>query len=229
MTGRRLLLVEDEPGLVVTLVDRLRAEGYDVTVAIDGERALDHCREAVIDLVILDVMLPGIDGFEVCRTLRRTGCRVPILMLTARGEVADRVAGLRLGADDYLVKPFDSDELIARIDALLRRASTSPPDDVRFGDVEVDRRGMAVRRDGVEVELTAMEYQLLVYLIANEGRVVSRDEILRDVWGFHHAPRTRTVDVHVTWLRQKIEPERARPRFIQTVRGAGYKFVGDRG
>ena len=225
MKPARVLLVEDEPGVVLTLGDRLRAAGYAFESVADGEAGVARAAAAPpVDVVLLDVMLPGIDGFEVCRRLRRRGLRTPILMLTARGEVSDRVAGLRLGADDYVAKPFDPEELLARVEALLRRAP-APAERVRFGDVEVDLRGMEVRRSGAPVELAAMEYQLLCYLIAREGEVVSREEILRAVWGFQRPPRTRTVDVHVTWLRAKLEPDRARPRFLRTVRGAGYKFV----
>lgn len=227
MTAKRLLFVEDEPGLARTVGDLLRGAGYRVEVAADGERGLDLATGSpAFDLLLLDVMLPTIDGFEVCRTLRRRGVSTPVLMLTARGAVSDRVMGLRLGADDYLVKPFDPAELLARIEALLRRAGQPPADaPVRFGDVEVDLRGMSVRRAGREVPLAAMEFQLLAYLIQHEGSVLGRDRILRDVWGFRRAPRTRTVDVHITWLRAKLEPDRSRPRFLRTVRGAGYKFV----
>ena len=227
MTAPRILMVEDDPGLALAVGDLLRAEGYRLEVAPDGERGLALSTGAVAPaLVILDVMLPGIDGFAVCRALRRAGLVAPVLMLTARGEVRDRVMGLRLGADDYLVKPFDPAELLARIEALLRRASASTaPDLVSFSDVEVDLRGMCVRRAGVELELAAMEFQLLAYFLEHAGLVLSRDQILREVWGFQRAPRTRTVDVHVTWLRNKLEPERAHPRHIRTVRGAGYKFV----
>lgn len=221
-----MLLIEDEPGLARTVGDLLRAEGYRVEVAPDGERGLERALDAsAFHLLLLDVMLPGIDGFEVCRSLRRRGVRLPILMLTARGAIADRVLGLRLGADDYLIKPFDPAELLARMEALLRRASDEAPVPIVFGDVEVDLRGMSVRRAGRELELTAMEFQLLAYLIEHEGAVRSRETILREVWGFHQTPRTRTVDVHMTWLRQKVEPDRARPRHLVTVRGVGYKFV----
>ena len=230
MKGRRLLLVEDEPGLARTLGDLLRSRGLIVELATDGPSGLASAWGSPgFDVILLDVLLPRMDGFEVCRTLRRRGVRTPVLMLTARSEVADRVRGLRLGADDYLGKPFDPDELVARIEALLRRvdqtAQPARPTRFEFGDVEVDLRGMSVRRAGVEVPLTAMEFQLLAYLIENEGTVVTRAEILREVWGFQRAPRTRTVDVHVTWLRGKLEPDRAQPRFLRTVRGAGYKFV----
>ncbi len=229
MSRARVLLIEDEPGLALTVGDRLEAEGYAAVIARDGERGLELARSRpAFDVVLLDVMLPGIDGFEVCRTLRREGVRTPILMLTARGEVRDRVTGLRLGADDYLVKPFESAELLARIEALLRRSSRDVRTPVRaFGDVEVDLDGMVVRRAGREVELTSLEYQLLVYMLENAGRVLPREELLQQVWGFQRAPRTRTVDVHVTWLRGKLEPERGAPRYIRTVRGQGYKLVLD--
>lgn len=227
MTGPRVLLIEDEPGLVLTLGDRLRAEGYRFEAARDGEEGLRLALATPhADVVLLDVMLPGLDGFELCRRLRRSGVHTPILMLTARGEVGDRITGLRLGADDYLVKPFDPGELVARIEALLRRTPGEAAT-VRFGDVEVDLRGMEVRRAGEPVELAALEYRLLAYLVANAGTVVSREELLREVWGFQRPPRTRTVDVHVTWLRAKLEPDRARPRYLRTVRGAGYKLVLD--
>lgn len=223
----RVLLIEDEPGLVLTLGDRLRASGYAFESAADGEQGLARAlSQPRVDLVLLDVMLPGIDGFEVCRRLRRKGLQVPLLMLTARSRTRDKVAGLRFGADDYLTKPFDPDELLARIEALLRRAPV-PCEPVAFGDVEVDLRGMEVRRGGEPVELAALEFQLLCFLIENAGQVVSREEILRSVWGFGTPPRTRTVDVHVTWLRSKLEPDRAHPRYIRTVRGAGYKFTAD--
>ncbi len=227
MPKARILLVEDEPGLALTVGDLFRAEGYSVDVAADGERGLSCALDAnAPDLVLLDIMLPGIDGFDVCRTLRRRGVRTPILMLTARGEIKDRVKGLRLGADDYLVKPFDPTELLARVEALLRRTSdTAEQEHICFGEVEVDLRGMTVKRGGLEVEMTAMEFQLLCYFIQNEGRVLTREEILKEVWGFQRAPQTRTVDVHITWLRSKVEPDRGKPRFLVTVRGAGYKFV----
>ncbi|MEM7308749.1 MAG: response regulator transcription factor [Planctomycetota bacterium] len=225
----RLLLVEDEPGLRLTLGDRLTSEGFEVVLAASGEDGVRKASEGRgVDLILLDVMLPGIDGFEVCRRLRRERCELPILMLTARDRIADRVHGLRLGADDYLVKPFDPEELVARIHALLRRAAPVRAADTRcFGDVEIDLRGMCVRRAGAEVELAALEYQLLTFLVENEGRALTRAEILREVWGYERVPHTRTVDVHMTWLREKLERDRAAPRYLRTVRGVGYKFVGD--
>ncbi len=224
----RVLLIEDEPGLALTLGDRLRGAGFALEATASGVEGLARARAAPgYDVVLLDLMLPDLDGLEVCRALRRARVRTPILILSARGAVPERVAGLRLGADDYLVKPFDPAELVARVEALLRRASAPAARraPVAFGDVEVDLDARAVRRGGAEVALGALEFGLLAYLVEREGRVVGRDELLREVWGFPRPPRTRTVDVHLTWLRRKLEPDRARPRFLCTVRGVGYKFV----
>ncbi len=222
-------MIEDEPGLALTVGDRLRAAGFAFETTPDGLEGLALASSLpAYDVVLLDLMLPGMDGTDVCRDLRRRGVRTPILMLTALGDVRDRVNGLRVGADDYLTKPFDPDELVARIEALLRRASAPPPErqePVHFGDVEVDLRAMEVRRAGHPIDIAAREFQLLAYLIQREGEVVSREELLRAVWGYRRPPRTRTVDVHVTWLRGKLEPDRANPTFLRTVRGAGYKFV----
>jgi len=226
---RRLLLVEDEPSLVLTLSDRLVAEGYDVEAAGDGPMALALATGQLFDLILLDVMLPGVSGFDVCRDLRQRGIQVPILMLTARAQVVDRVVGLKLGADDYLTKPFDMMELLARIEALLRRARTPLADALgsyAFGDVVVDFRRAEVARDGRPLQLSALELKLLRYLIENRGKVISRDELLDRVWGYDAAAQTRTVDVHVASLRQKVEPVASRPRFILTVHGLGYKFSG---
>jgi two-component system, OmpR family, alkaline phosphatase synthesis response regulator PhoP len=231
----RLLLVEDEPGLQLTLSDRLASEGYQVETAGDGERGLALATAGGFDLVVLDVMLPKRDGFDVCRTLRQRGVTTPILMLTARGQVVDRVVGLKLGADDYLTKPFESMELLARIEALLRRASTasaggSPggPTTTRyaFGDTVVDTRKAEVTRAGAVVELSAKEFQLLHYFLEHRGATISREELLREVWGYDHTPSTRTVDVHVAWLRQKLEPNPKLPQTILTIHGLGYKFTG---
>jgi len=225
---RRLLLIEDEPGLVMTLVDRLTAEGYHVDSETDGERGFERAAAEPYDLVILDGMLPGRDGLDVCRGLRQRGIATPILMLTARGQVVDRVVGLKLGADDYLVKPFEMAELLARIEALLRRVPPQAPgpDGYRFGDIIVDFRRAEVTRAGVPVELSAREFKLLKYFIEHRGATLSRDELLNEVWGYHAMPSTRTVDVHVAWLRQKLEPNPRRPEYIQTVHGLGYKFTG---
>ena len=226
---KRLLLVEDEPGLVLTLTDRLTAEGYAVTSVGDGNVAVDEALREPYDIVVLDVMLPGRDGFEVCRALRQQGMRAPILMLTARGQLVDRVVGLKLGADDYLVKPFEMAELLARLEALLRRVprTASPAtDQFRFGDIVIDTRRTEVTRDGALVELSALEFKLLRYFVEHAGATLSRDELLNEVWGYDAMPSTRTVDVHVAWLRQKLEENPRRPQYILTVHGLGYKFAG---
>jgi two-component system alkaline phosphatase synthesis response regulator PhoP len=224
---QRLLLVEDEPALVMTLTDRLQAEGYDVDSAADGDEGFRRASTApYYDLILLDVMIPGRSGFEVCRQLRQAGVSTPILMLTARGQVTDRVAGLQFGADDYVVKPFDMAELLARIQALLRRAGPSASPVVEFGSVRVDFRSAEVTRDGQPVPLSAREFQLLRYLIEHRGAMISREQLLRDVWGYQPDLSTRTVDVHIAWLRQKLEENPKNPQFLLTVRGLGYKFSG---
>jgi two-component system alkaline phosphatase synthesis response regulator PhoP len=224
----RLLLVEDEPGLVMTLTDRLIAEGYDVETATDGETGLARGSAESFALIILDGMLPGRDGFDVCRTIRQRGVQTPILMLTARGQVVDRVVGLKLGADDYLTKPFEMAELLARLEALLRRAPRAAPssDSYQFGDVKVDFRKAEVTRAGQALELSAREFKLLRYFIEHRGATLSRDELLSDVWGYDEMPLTRTVDVHVAGLRQKLETNPKSPEYIHTVHGLGYKFAG---
>jgi two-component system, OmpR family, alkaline phosphatase synthesis response regulator PhoP len=225
---RRILLVEDEPSLVVTLGDRLTSEGYAIEVARTGDQGLAAALDGSFDLIVLDVMLPGVDGFEVCREARARGVGAPILMLTARGQVVDRVVGLKLGADDYLTKPFEMVELLARIEALLRRARTAagPAGTYGFGDVRVDFRRGDVHRGGSPVALSALEFKLLAYLIQNRGALLSRDQLLDKVWGYQAAPATRTVDVHIASLRQKLEERPSRPAFILTVHGRGYRFVG---
>ncbi len=224
---RRILLVEDEPGLVLTLSDRLSSEGYEVESAGDGDQALAKARGRRFDLVILDVMLPRRNGFEVCRMLRDEGHQTPVIMLTARGHVADKVTGLRLGADDYVTKPFEMVELLARVEAQLRRAP-SPcvgAGVYEFGSVRVDARSAEVTRDGVAVEVSAREFRLLCYLLEHRGETVSREKLLNEVWGYNATPSTRTVDVHVAWLRQKIEPNPRHPQYLLTIHGLGYKFV----
>ena len=224
-----ILLVEDEAGLRMTLSDRLRSEGYQVETASDGEQGFERAAGGGFDLIVLDVMMPAKNGFDVCRDLRRLGVSTPILMLTARGQTVDKVLGLKIGADDYLTKPFEMLELLARVEALLRRqavASLSEAPAFEFGAVRVDFRRTEVRRDGEVVQLSAKEFQLLCYLIENRGTTLSRETLLRQVWGYDVAPSTRTVDVHVAWLRQKLEDAPKRPRWIVTVRGLGYKFDG---
>lgn len=224
--SRRILLVEDEAALRLGLSDRLRSEGYQVTAAGDGDQGFDRARSEPFDLVILDVMLPGRSGFDVCRDLRREGVEVPILMLTARGETLDKVLGLKLGADDYLVKPFETMELLARVEALLRR---SHPDteggSFAFGDVRVDFRRMEVTRGGEPVELSALEFRLLRFLVDHRGEVLSRERLLDEVWGYDADVYSRTVDQHVATLRKKLEENPRRPRHLLTVHGAGYKML----
>jgi two-component system, OmpR family, alkaline phosphatase synthesis response regulator PhoP len=229
MQPRRLLLIEDEPGLVLTLTDRLTAEGYDVEHEGDAVRGLARASTSTFDAILLDVMLPGGNGFDVCRTLRQRGVHTPILMLTARGQVVDRVVGLKLGADDYLVKPFEMAELLARIEALLRRgavrAASGSIDTFQFGDIAVDFRKAEVNKAGQPLDLSAREFKLLKYFVEHRGAALSRDELLNEVWGYNAMPSTRTVDVHVAWLRQKIEDNPRHPQHILTVHGLGYKFV----
>jgi two-component system alkaline phosphatase synthesis response regulator PhoP len=224
---KRILLIEDEPGLVLTLTDRLKSDGYDIGVATDGLAGLERATREPWSLILLDVMLPGASGFDVCRDARQRGVTTPIIMLTARGQVIDKVLGLKLGADDYLTKPFDMMELEARIEVQLRRA-TAPGIATRhrFGDIAVDFRKVEVTRGGHAVELSAREFLLLKYFIEHREATLSRDELLNEVWGYHSMPSTRTVDVHVAWLRQKIEPNPKQPQYILTLHGLGYKFVG---
>jgi two-component system alkaline phosphatase synthesis response regulator PhoP len=223
---RRILLVEDEVGLVMTLTDRLQAEGYAVDSCADGERGLQQATDVSYDLIVLDVMLPRKSGFDVCRKLRERGVETPILMLTARSQIVDKVVGLQFGADDYLTKPFDIMELLARVEALLRRVpSRSSRTAYRFGSIHVDFKNAEVTRDGAAVTLSAREFQLLRYLIEHRGSLISRRELLTQVWGYEAMPLTRTVDVHMAWLRQKLEANPKRPEFILTVRGLGYRFA----
>jgi two-component system alkaline phosphatase synthesis response regulator PhoP len=226
---RRILLVEDEQGLVLTLSDCLRSEGYAIQAAMDGEAGLKQATEEVFDLLILDVMLPRKNGFDVLRDLRQRAIQTPAIMLTARGQTIDKILGLKLGADDYLTKPFDMGELLARIEAILRRTPTDETvsgDVYAFGDVRVDFRRAEVQRTGQAVELAAREYQLLRYFIEHREAILSRDDLLNGVWGYNSMPVTRTVDVHVGLLRQKLESNPRHPEFFLTVHGLGYKFVG---
>jgi two-component system alkaline phosphatase synthesis response regulator PhoP len=223
----RILLVEDEPGLVLTLSDLLRAEGYDIESACDGPAGLARAVSEPFDLLILDVMLPGMSGFDVCRELRRQGKDMAVLMLTAKSQLTDRVVGLRLGADDYLTKPFEPPELMARIEALLRRVrkeSRSRIDKYQFNAVNVDFIRNEVSKDGAPVSLAAKEMELLRYLIERRDKVVTREELLEAVWEYQPGVSSRTIDVHVAWLRQKLEQNPQNPRYIHTVRGVGYRF-----
>jgi two-component system, OmpR family, alkaline phosphatase synthesis response regulator PhoP len=222
-----VLLVEDEEALRMTLGDRLRSEGYLVEYAANGVDAFEKATVLPLDLIILDIMLPGRDGFSVCTDIRRAGLITPVLMLTARGQTADKVMGLKIGADDYVAKPFDMRELMARVEALLRRAPSRPGIHVgsyRFGPIHIDLRGTAASRDGKPLNLSAREFQLLRYFIEHTSATLSRDELLKEVWGYNTDTFTRTVDVHVASLRQKIETDPKQPKFILTVQGLGYKF-----
>jgi len=225
----QILLVEDEKGLIVTLTDRLTSEGYEVTSAEDGKTGFELASTEPFDLIILDVMLPKKNGYDIARDLRQKGIQTPILMLTAKGETIDKVLGLKLGADDYLTKPFEVMELLARIEALLRRSPThsgsTPNGSFRFGDIGVDFKRAEVTRNDQNIELSAMEFRLLQFFIENRGTVHSRDDLLDAVWGYDAMPTTRTVDVHIAWLRQKLEENPRHPQYIQTVHGMGYKFV----
>lgn len=214
---------------MLTLSDRLRSEGYEVVARTDGSEGFQAATSEKFDLLILDIMLPKKSGYDICRDLRRSDIGTPVLMLTAKGETIDKVLGLKLGADDYLTKPFEMIEFLARVEALIRRSTTAeasnrPPDTLSFGDVKVDLRRAEVKKRDHAVELSAMEFRLLQYLIENRGTVHSRDQLLDAVWGYDAMPNTRTVDVHIAWLRQKLEDNSKRPRFIQTVHGLGYKF-----
>ena len=222
----RILLMEDEPGLARVLTRRLQEEGYAVEPVTDDESGLALATCGGFDLLLLDSMLPRWNALDVCRTLRRGGLEKPILMLTPRGCVEEKVAGLRGGADDCLTKPFHLIELMARIEALLRRSRSEPAGGIcQFGDIRVDQRSAQVLRNSTPLILSAKEFQLLSYLIDHAGAIVSREELLREVWGYGSAVSSRTVDVHVAWLRQKLGDQGHLPRWIVTVRGAGYKFT----
>ncbi len=223
----RILLVEDEPGLVMTLSDLLGEAGHDVQTAMDGEIGLAMALDGKFDLIILDVMLPKLSGLEVCRRLREQGADYAILMLTARSQLSDRVGGLELGADDYLTKPFEPSELLARVQALLRRVGKESRMGVtgfRFGDVTVDFERAELSKAGQPVTLAGKELQLLRYLIDNRKRAVPREELMQRVWEYSGDVTSRTLDVHIAWLRQKIEDNPQSPRHIHTVRGTGYRF-----
>jgi two-component system, OmpR family, alkaline phosphatase synthesis response regulator PhoP len=222
-----ILVVEDEEALQMTLGDRLRSAGYVVDFASDGDLGLEKAKALPFDLVILDIMLPRTSGLDVCQAIRSAGMATPIILLTARGQTSEKVTGLKLGADDYITKPFDTMELLARIEALLRRSG--PKDDkgiLRIDSIVIDFRGTQVTRDGLPVYLSAREFQLLHYLAERPGVTLSRADILREVWGYEEGTLTRTVDVHIASLRQKLEESPKNPKLIVTVLGLGYKFGG---
>lgn len=224
----RILIVEDEPAMVAGLRDNFEFEGYDVISADNGVAGLERALADDPDLVVLDVMMPRMSGLDVCKQLKARRPSVPIIMLTARGQEIDKVVGLELGADDYVTKPFSIRELMARVKAVLRRASPLAPlpEVYRFSNVEVNLRGNQVLRDGQPIELSAKEFALLEYFIAHPAETLSRDRLLDAVWGYNNYPNTRTVDTHIVHLRQKLEMNPEEPRFILTVHGSGYKFVG---
>ena len=227
--SRSILLIEDEPGLVLTLKDRLTREGYQVDAAQDGNLGLAAALRGQSDLIILDLMLPGRSGLDICRDLRQKGIETPILMLTARGQTVDKVLGLKLGADDYMTKPFEMPELMARVEVLMRRNRNSTGTGAafyNFGNIEVDLRRASATRGGETIALSTREFELLRYFIEHRGAAISRDELLSNVWHYDAGTTTRTVDVHVAWLRQKLEDDPKRPQWIMTVHGLGYKFLG---
>jgi len=223
----RILVVEDEPAIALGLEDDLRMEGYEVEVVRDGVTAARRALEGGFDLILLDVMLPGKDGFEVCRELRRADLRTPILILTAKSHEEEKVVGLELGADDYVAKPFGTRELRARVKALLRRSHAYTGDSCRFGNVEVDFGRGEVRAAGKSVDLTPIEFRLLTVLVRAGGRVLNRDQLLEAAWGPGAFASGRIVDNHIANLRRKVEPDPARPRYLRNVRGLGYRFDGE--
>ncbi len=223
----RILIVDDEPEMVRGLEDNLRFEGYQTVSARDGRQALELALREAPDLILLDVMMPDMSGWDVCRQLRAKSIDVPVIMLTARGEEVDRVRGLELGADDYVTKPFSLRELLARIRAVLRRPGRRQQlAEFAFGDVRLHLRARLAYRGGREVKLTRKEFDLLTYLVEHRGEIVTRDRLLDEVWGYDRFPTTRTVDTHILRLRQKFEADPERPAFILTVHGQGYRFAG---
>ncbi len=226
----KILLIEDEPGLVLTLTDRLTNEGFSVESSMDGNQGFEIAQQSSFDIIILDVMLPKKNGFDIVRDLRSKGIETPVIMLTARGQVIDKVLGLKLGADDYLTKPFEMMELLARLEAILRRIPQKQDDKnldyYKFGTIKVDFKKAEVFNSETKLDFSAQEFRLLKYFILKRGNAVSREELLNEVWGYGEMPTTRTVDVHVAWLRQKLEPNLKHPQYILTVHGTGYKFEG---
>jgi len=226
---KKILIIEDEEDLVKGLKLNLSDEGYEVDWAVDGVEGLRKALEETPDLIILDIMLPEMDGLEVCRELRQKNIAIPIIMLTAKGEEIDKVVGLEIGADDYITKPFSIRELLARIKAHLRRAEREEkavPKVYSFGDVEIDFAHFKVRRRGEELDFTSIEMEILKYFIAHRGEVVARDDFLDKIWGYESYPTTRTIDNHILKLRKKIEEDPAHPKYILSVYGGGYRFVG---
>jgi two-component system alkaline phosphatase synthesis response regulator PhoP len=226
---RRILLVEDEPGLQRTLKDLLTSAGYSVDAVADGTAGQELAENGSFDLIVLDVMLPTRSGFDVARNLRRNAVQTPILMLTARTELSNKVQGFKSGADDYLTKPFEAPELLVRVEALLRRSPSGSRKKLKtytFDGISVDFVRASLARDGKQVSLSERECRLLQHLIESQGEIVTRDELLQEVWGYTSTPMTRTVDVHIAWLRQKVEADPGDPKYILTVHGQGYRFAG---
>lgn len=227
----KILIIEDEEVLVNNLADKLRAEGFTVVTAMDGETGLEKVRSDTPDLIVLDIMLPGLDGLSICRMIRHdtSTSHIPIIMLTARGTEVDKIVGLESGADDYIVKPFGLGEFLARVRAVMRRAPGRPllhQDELVSNDLRVNLTGRRVFKGGEEIKLSNKEFDLLAELMRNRSAVLSRDLILTKVWGYDYFVDKRTVDVHIRWLREKIEDDASNPRRIVTVRGVGYRFEG---
>ena len=223
---KTILVADDEPTLVATLKYNLERESYAVITAADGESALEAARASRPDLILLDLMMPGLNGLEVCRIIRRE-MHIPILILTARGGETDKVAGLEIGADDYVTKPFSMRELVARVRALLRRSEQAPARDtdvLAAGDILIDLRKRTVTKNGASLSLKPREFELLSFFARNHGKAFTRDQLLNQIWGYDYAGDTRTVDVHVRWLREKVEDEPERPARLITIRGVGYRF-----
>ena len=226
---KKILIIEDEEDLVKGLKLNLSDEGYEVDFALNGVEGLQKAMQGTSDLIILDIMMPEMDGLEVCRELRQKNIDIPVIMLTAKGEEIDKVVGLEIGADDYITKPFSVRELLARIKALLRRAERDEkavPKVYSFGDVEIDFAGFKAGRKGKELSLTSLEVEILKYFIAHRGEVVARNDFLDKIWGYERYPTTRTIDNHILKLRKKIEEEPAHPKYILSVYGGGYRFMG---
>jgi DNA-binding response OmpR family regulator len=224
---KRVLIVEDDPDLLLGLKDNLEAEGFAVVTATDGEAGLDRAIRDRPDAIVLDITLPRLNGFDLCRSVRQRGLGTPILMLTARSQESDKILGLELGADDYVTKPFSINELLARVRVMIRRASAPPPtaDVFSFGDVHLDFRRQRARKGSVPVQMSALEFSVMQYLITRRGDAVSREQLLNDVWGSKAFPTTRSVDNLIARLRQKLETEPRDPCYLMTVHGVGYRFV----
>ncbi|MFV9511181.1 response regulator [Tepidibacillus sp. LV47] len=228
---KKILVVDDEPSIVTLVKFNLEKTGFDVETAFDGRQAVERCEKEPFDLMVLDVMLPGLDGLEVLKELRTKQINIPILMLTAKDDEFDKVLGLELGADDYMTKPFSPRELTARVKAVLRRLSSNPSyteekelEEIRIGDLVIEPEKFEARLKGQLLELTPKEFELLLYLAKNQGKVLTRDQLLNAVWNYDFAGDSRIVDVHISHLREKIEEDTKQPKYIKTIRGIGYKF-----